>query len=128
MTSRDDRDDEPPREAESEPERPTEDRAAILSRRAFLIESALASAGITVGLAGCEREKQPVAPQKCLDIAAQKGLGVTPQKCLSVAPKMCLKVAPQPRVCLSERRDPKPPAARPCLEMMPPKRRGDGGA
>jgi hypothetical protein len=109
--------DEPPRDGgprDAGTATPAEDRAAILSRRAFLIESALASAGITVGLAGCDRGK-PGGPQVCLSPPPQKGPD-SPQMCLKVAPRECLKVAP--RVCLEV-------APRPCLKLAPPR---DGGA
>jgi len=121
---------------------PTEDREAILSRRAFLIESALASAGITVGLAGCDT-KRGTGPQVCLSIAApppdagtrkplprvcleemppqppRPSVCLQPQVCLSVPrPTECLKVAP--RVCLRA-------APQKCLKVAPPRERRDGG-
>jgi hypothetical protein len=144
---------DPPAAGEGEP---TEDRAAILSRRAFLIESALASAGITVGIAGCGPSKKDTAPQVCLSVAPTECLkvapqsrptaclGVAPRPCLSVAPRVCLEVAPQkclrvaPQKCLkirppAERRDggvPRPCLSRPrprvCLSIAPPTKKPSG--
>jgi hypothetical protein len=112
---------------------PTEDRAAILSRRAFLIESALASAGITVGIAGCGPSQKDTAPQVCLSVPREclkvrqtpttvppdAGPAVAPRPCLSVAPRVCLEVAPQK--CLRV-------APQKCLKIAPPAERRDGGA
>ncbi len=102
---------------------PPEDREAILSRRRFLIESALASAGITIGVAGCGTKKEEV-PQVCLSPPPQSQKA-PPHICLKVAPQECLKVAPprldggvpRPRVCLSK------PPPRACLSIRrkPPK-------
>jgi hypothetical protein len=86
----------------------TEDRDAILSRRKFLIESALASAGITIGVAGCGPSKKDTGPQVCLSIAPQ------PQECLKVAP-------PRPNVCLSPPPQPPPPQPQECLRVAPQK-------
>jgi hypothetical protein len=113
----------------------TEDRAAILSRRAFLIESALVSAGITVGVAGCGPSKPDPAPQVCLSVAApppdagaaaspppRPTVCLQPTVCLSVAaprPTECLKVAPRP--CLEV-------VPQTCLRVAPPRERPDGGA
>jgi hypothetical protein len=115
----------------------TEDRAAILSRRAFLIESALASAGITVGVAGCGPSKKDTAPQvclsvprECLKVAQPRDAGpppprpnvcLQPQVCLSVPaprPTECLTI--RPRVCLRV-------APQKCLKIAPPRERPDGG-
>ena len=99
------RDDDASKPGEA-PGRPEEDREAILSRRKFLIESALASAGITLGVAGCGPSKE-----------------TTPEVCLRVAPQKCLKMAPprapdggMPQVCLSR--------PRPCLSVAPKKPSG----
>jgi hypothetical protein len=135
-SSRQDDDSTKPGEA---PARREEDREAILSRRKFLIESALASAGITlgVGVAGCGPSKKETAPQVCLSVAPVEP---RPTECLKVAPPpppdagapasqpvrptVCL----QPRPCLSV---PRPPevclrvAPQKCLKIAP--QRPDGG-
>jgi hypothetical protein len=120
-------DDEGPEgEPRPEPDRgeATEDRAAILSRRAFLIESALASAGITVGLAGCGPSKKETVPQVCLSIAlpppdAAAPASQPPRPSVCLQPTVCLSPA-RPGVCLRV-------APQKCLKVAPPRERRDGG-
>lgn len=119
------------------------DRAAILSRRTFLIEAALVNAGLA---AGCAPKAAPESgkpdpvstgdvpassadvsePQPCLKVAVpdrpdagpKDAPKPAPQPCLEIAPKPdpqpCLKVAPKrPKVCLKIA--PKRPEPRICL-------------
>jgi hypothetical protein len=99
------------------PAEPIEDRAAILSRRAFLIESALAGVGLGVGVAGCDRPAQDGAPLVCLSKPVQRpdagaaGVGGRPvgRPCLSVrrVPRDggVLPGELRPNVCLSISRE-----------------------
>ena len=86
-----------------------DDTQAILRRRRFLIQSALAGAGLGALLTGCRPEphaclsvvpappKPPTGPKICLK-------PVAPHPCLKVAPpRPCLKIAPKP--CLSIRKE-----------------------
>jgi len=77
-----------------------EDGEAILRRRRFLIESALA--GVGLGLAASGRASVADAPQPCLEVAA-------PRPCLSPPPPP----PPPPQPCLV------PPLPQPCLVPMP---------
>ena len=86
-----------------------DDTEAILRRRRFLIQSALAGAGIGALLAGC-------APKPCLTVL-QPPAEPTPRPCLAVVPPPqpskpgpCLKVVP-PK---------KPPRPGPCLSIRRP--------
>ena len=83
---------EPVEETVDEQERAREDTEAILSRRAFLIQSALAGAGVAAGAAGCDKKGKPAqAPSK-----------------------------PRPQICL-KKRGPRPDGSlRPCLSVRPP--------
>lgn len=112
---------------------PEEDRQAILRRRSrraaaggFLIQTALAGAGLGALLAGCEPEEA----KPCLSIKAPPKSKVDPQPCLEVAPPKPptktgakLKTAGEPDVCLSV--PPKPTTqAKVCLRLAPPKKSG----
>ena len=90
-----------------------EDTEAILNRRRFLIESALAGAGLGAVLSGCEDE---TAPRACLSVAPP------PKTCLQPPPESrpCLKIKPEPRQCLDVIPDPptrKPTEPQVCLSV-----------
>ena len=115
------RDDEPVVEREGSPpeaDAEQQDTEAILSRRAFLVRSALAGAGVAA--AGCGDKPQP-GPKVCLGPPpARRDAGVKPKgrprPGPDAGPKPCLKVKPpdhKPRPCLS--------APRPCLKVKPPR-------
>ena len=110
-------DDQPPQD---------EDTRAILHRRRFLIESALAGIGAGAVLIGCDK-KPAGSPKPCLSVKAPPQTQPKPQVCLEVEPRPCLSVAPspatkpatrpEPQVCLSP---PVPPPPTPCLKIVPP--------
>jgi hypothetical protein len=90
-----------------------EDTQAILARRRFLIESALAG-GLGALAAGCEKEE----PSPCLKVG-------TPRVCLKVPPPEPPKkpdTATTPQPCLSP-----PVEPRPCLEVAPPPKKDAKG-
>lgn len=105
-----------------------EDAEAILSRRRFLIESAVAGAGLGALAAGCAEEERA---RPCLSVMVKElpkpGTATSPQPCLEVAPPQpCLDVAPPPEACLSVAPPPEPkegqgPPPQPCLSLPPPK-------
>jgi hypothetical protein len=83
-----------------------EDTEAILSRRRFLIQSTLATAGLGVAASGCKPEAC-LEPQVCLTPAPPPD--VQPQVCLDVVepePQVCLEEEPEPQVCLSVEPEP----------------------
>jgi len=101
-----------------------EDTEAILRRRRFLIESALAGLGVGALAAGCKEEPEPKVCLTALPPEPPPKKGTGPQVCLRPAPppkgdtkaQPCLEVAPTPAPCLSVPANPQP-----CLEVMPPK-------
>jgi hypothetical protein len=126
-SSRKDGDTPKPGEAPARPGEPAEDRDAILSRRKFLIESALASAGITIGVAGCGPSKKDPGPQVCLSVAPQPpppdaafAQPPPPRPTVCLQPQVCLSPPPQPQECLKI-------APQKCLKFAPPRERPDGG-
>jgi hypothetical protein len=107
----------------------SEDSEAILDRRRFLIQAALAGAGVGAVLSTGQAADPPIAPQPCLKNVPPKpptnappgrpptnALPTNPQPCLSPPtpkpclapprPQPCLSVAPPPKVCLSIRMGP----------------------
>lgn len=134
-----------PRRGESAPETgdETEDRVAILARRALYIASAVAGIGAAVG---CGDDKPP--PQPCLTVApintapstspAPADTETAPQPCLTmmpVEPSASEDAGSPPQPCLSVSRpvdrwpqdagasDGGPrPRPRPCLSVLPPQR------
>jgi hypothetical protein len=119
------------------PDDAQEDTEAILSRRRFLIQSGLASAGLAA--AGCEKGGKsdqaagpepmgkPTEPRVCLAVEAPKpDAAAAAQPCLS-APYMAPDQPMRPRVCLKVRqpdpmRDPGARRAMVCLSKPAPKR------
>jgi hypothetical protein len=114
-----------------------EDTEAILRRRKFLIQSALAGAGLGALLAGCEAE-----PKVCLEVTPD---GPNPNICLQppkvgtkagpkpgteAAPKLktdaaartCLSVPPEPGPCLKLPAPRTHTGAKVCLKLAPPKK------
>ena len=79
------------------------DTEAILRRRRFLIESALAGAGLGALLTGCE-------PLVCLKVAPPPTTKAPPKPKTETSAKACLSVPLNPQ---------------PCLEVMPPKPKTD---
>ena len=76
------------------------DSEAILRRRRFLVESAIAGLGVPALLAGCGEDE----PRVCLSIVKPKPKTDTPappKVTTETPPKVCLSVAPEPAPCLS---------------------------
>jgi hypothetical protein len=86
----------------------SEDSEAILNRRKFLIQAALAGAVLT----GCKRE----APQACLTPAPPAANPSKAGPCLDI-------VAPKPQVCLQTNVpvQTNPPTPKVCLSIVAPK-------
>jgi len=115
-------------DSKGSPVRHDEDTEAILRRRRFLIESAIAGLSAGALAAGCKEEPEP---KVCLSIREFPDEPPTkneakPQMCLKIAPpkdspkaRPCLDVAPVPAPCLSLPAKETPPKHRPqaCLSI-----------